>query len=67
MLKLLNLPYIILLNKSDKLKQSEYSAAVKSVKKLFSEVTLNENLFFFSSIKGTGNKEIKKLLTALFY
>ena len=67
MLKSLNLPYIILLNKSDKLKQSEYSTAVKSVKKLFPEVKLNESLFFFSSIKGTGNKEIKKLLTALFY
>lgn len=67
MLRLLNLPYIILLNKSDKLKQSEYSVAVKSVKNLFPEVILYENLFFFSSIKGTGNKEIKKLLTALFY
>ena len=65
--RLLNLPYIILLNKSDKLKQSEYSVAVKSVKKLFPEVILYENLFFFSSIKGTGNKEIKKLLSALFY
>jgi len=67
MLRTLNLPYIVLLNKSDKLKQSEYSKSVKKAKELFPELKLNENLFFFSSVKGTGNKEIKKLLAALFY
>lgn len=67
MLRSLNLPYIILLNKSDKLKQSEYSKSVKKAIEFFPELTLNENLFFFSSVKGTGNKEIKKLLSALFY
>jgi len=67
MLRSLNLPYIILLNKSDKLKQSEYSKSVKKAIELFPELILNENLFFFSSVKGTGNKEIKKLLAALFY
>lgn len=67
MLRSLDLPYIILLNKSDKLKQSEFSKSVKSVKEFFPELLLNENLYFFSSVKGTGNKEIKKLLTALFY
>jgi GTP-binding protein len=67
MLRSLNLPYIVLLNKSDKLKQSEYSKSVKKAKELFPELILNENLFFFSSIKGTGNKEIKKLLAAQFY
>jgi GTP-binding protein len=67
LLRSLNLPYIILLNKSDKLKQSEYSKSVKEAIELFPELILNENLFFFSSVKGTGNKEIKKLLAALFY
>lgn len=67
LLRSLNLPYIILLNKSDKLKQSEYSKSVKEAIELFPELILNENLFFFSSVKGIGNKEIKKLLAALFY
>ena len=67
MLRKLNIPYIVLLNKSDKLKQSEYSIAKKKVIGTFPELILNENLFYFSSIKGTGSKEIKKLLTALFY
>lgn len=67
MLRELNLPYIVLLSKSDKLKQSEFSVSVKSVKEMFPELLLNENLFFYSSVKGTGIKEIKKLLTTLFY
>jgi GTP-binding protein len=67
MLRSLNIPYIVLLNKSDKLKQSEYTLAKKKVTGVFPELILNENLFYFSSVKGTGSKEIKKLLTALFY
>lgn len=67
MIRSLDIPYIVLLNKSDKLKQSEYTIARKKIIEVFPELILNENLFFFSSIKGTGNKEIKKLLTALFY
>jgi GTP-binding protein len=67
MLKNLSLPYIVLLNKSDKLKQSEFAKSVKDTKKIFPELRLNENMFFFSSVKGTGSKEIKKLLAAVFY
>lgn len=67
MLRSLDLPYIVILSKSDKLKQSEFSLAKKRALEFFPELILNENLFYFSSVKGTGNKEIKKLLTALFY
>jgi GTP-binding protein len=67
MLRSLNIPYIVLLNKSDKLKQSEFLVVKKKAIEMFPELILNENLFYFSSVKGTGNKEIKKLLTALFY
>lgn len=67
MLRKLNIPYIVLLNKSDKLKQSEFSAAKNMAIDYFPELILRENLFYFSSVKATGNKEIKKLLTALFY
>lgn len=67
MLKELKIPYIVLLNKSDKLKQSEFSKSVKSTKEIFNELELNSNLFFFSSLSGRGNKEVKKILSALFY
>lgn len=67
MLRNLDLPYLVLLNKSDKLKQSEFTKSAKQVKELFPELLLYENLFYYSSVKGTGSKEIKKVLTALFY
>ncbi|MCZ7610439.1 MAG: ribosome biogenesis GTP-binding protein YihA/YsxC [Ignavibacterium sp.] len=66
MLKDLNLPYNVILNKSDKLKQSEASKSVKSVVQFFPELIFNVNLFLYSSVKGTGKKEIKKLLLSLF-
>ena len=67
LLKFAELPYIVLLSKSDKLKQSEYNRAVKSSKNLFPELILNENLFFYSSTKGKGRKEILKHFSNLFY
>lgn len=66
MLKDLNLPYNVILNKSDKLKQSEVSKSVKSVVQFFPELIFNVNLFLYSSVKGTGKKEIKKVLLSLF-
>ncbi len=66
MLKDLNLPYNVILNKSDKLKQSEVSRSVKLVVQFFPELIFNVNLFLYSSIKGTGKKEIKKVLLSLF-
>ncbi|AFH48653.1 Putative GTPase [Ignavibacterium album JCM 16511] len=67
LLKQLNLPYIFLLNKSDKLKQSEFKIALKNLAELFPEAIYNENTFFYSSIKGTGKKEIKSYLSSTFY
>lgn len=67
MLKELAIPYIVLLNKSDKLKQSEFYKSVKNLKVIFPEMSLNDNLFFFSAVNGTGNKEVKKILSSIFY
>ncbi|MEP0861389.1 MAG: YihA family ribosome biogenesis GTP-binding protein [Ignavibacterium sp.] len=67
LMKQLNLPYIFLLNKSDKLKQSEFKIALKNLAELFPEAIYNENTFFYSSVKGTGKKEIKSYLSSTFY
>jgi GTP-binding protein len=67
MLREFNLPYIMLLNKIDKLKQAEISKSKKDIKQFFPELIEGENLFKYSSITGIGSKEIKKLLSALFY
>ena len=58
----LGLPYIILLNKVDKLKQSEVVEARKTVMEQFPELSLGDNLFLSSSVKGISNKEIVSLL-----
>ncbi|BDQ04398.1 ribosome biogenesis GTP-binding protein YihA/YsxC [Ignavibacterium sp.] len=67
LMKQLNLTYIFLLNKSDKLKQSEFKIALKNIAELFPEAIYNENTFFYSSVKGTGKKEIKSYLSSTFY
>ena len=61
------LPFIVLLSKADKLKQSDYNRAVKSIDNVFPELILNETLFFYSSTKGKGKKEILKRFSSLFY
>jgi len=57
--------YLVILNKVDKLKQSEIASAQKKVKEYFPELITNENLFLFSAVKGIGKKEIVHILTRL--
>lgn len=66
-LKQLKLPYFFLLNKVDKLKQSELKPSFDNLKKTFPEAVLNENTFFYSTIKGTGKKQLKNYLLSTFY
>ena len=61
-----NIPYYVILNKSDKLKQSELASARRQINKFFPELIYGENMLFYSTIKGTGKKEMVKLLTSLF-
>jgi len=58
----LDIPYIILLNKVDKLKQSELAKVKKEIKEFFPELSMGDNLFLFSSVKGTGKKELINFL-----
>ncbi len=58
----LNIPYIVILNKIDKLKQSEVVKSRKAVLKQFPELSEGDNLFLSSSVKGTGLKEIASLI-----
>jgi GTP-binding protein len=67
LLRSIDIPQIILLNKADKLKQYEYRSAIENIKKVFPEFIKSENLFFYSSSKATGRKEIASRLNNLFY
>jgi GTP-binding protein len=60
------IPYFIILNKSDKLKQSELAQAKKQAVQFFPELIYGENFLFYSTINGTGKKEAIKLLSTLF-
>ena len=67
LLRSVDIPQIILLNKADKLKQYEYRNAIENIKTIFPEFIKSENLFFYSSFKATGRKEIVSRLNNLFY
>lgn len=66
MLNELNLNYSIILTKVDKLNQSEKNKSMKNIKEQFPELSLKDNLFFYSSMKGTGKKDIELILSKLF-
>ena len=65
-LKTTDIPYIFILSKTDKLKQSQYSFAGKQLKEFFPEISLNDNLFFYSAVKKTGKKEVLRVISSLF-
>jgi GTP-binding protein len=67
LLKHYNLPYIVILSKVDKLKQSEMKPARKIVLESLPELKSGENLFVYSAVKKTGKKEILKKLSSIIY
>ncbi len=61
------LPYIFLLSKADKLKQSEMKNALANISGVFPEADSESNVIFYSSIKGKGRKSILSLFETMFY
>ncbi len=66
LLKDLEVPYIVILSKVDKLNQSERSKSIKRILAEFPELSLNDNLILYSSVKGIGKKEVEIMLSKLF-
>ncbi len=62
-----SLPYIFILSKADKLKQSEIKLSEGKIKSVFPEAELDSNLLLYSSVKGRGKKQLANLLASLFY
>ena len=58
--------YSVVLSKVDKLNQSEKSKSTKRIISQFPELSLGDNLFLFSSLKGTGKKQVETTLSKLF-
>lgn len=61
-----DIPYFVILNKIDKLNQKEKNESIKNIVNFFPELILNENLFTFSAVTGSGRKEIIQLINKLF-
>ena len=62
-----HIEFSVILNKIDKLSQSEFVRVENSVKKIFPELQLNNNLFYYSSVKGRWKEAIRKKILELFY
>jgi GTP-binding protein len=67
LLKFNNVPGVILLNKTDKLKQSELAFLRKKIVEFFPELIPGKNLFLYSSVNKKGKPEVRQLLAKLFY
>ncbi len=67
LLKSQNIPYIVILSKIDKLKQSQIAASKKVVQEIFPALEINKNLFGYSAIKKIGQKDVLKKLSEQFY
>jgi GTP-binding protein len=62
----ISLPYIVLLNKSDKLKRGQQNNAKRKVIEAFQNLSEGDNLLLYSSANNTGKEEIKRILRKLF-
>jgi GTP-binding protein len=62
-----NIPFTIILNKSDKLRQSEFNSAKKNALEELKKSECNGGIILFSANKSTGKSEVLKTLAAIFY
>ena len=67
LLRFNNISYMIILNKIDKLKQSELSFSKKRICEFFPELVLGENCFLYSSYNKRGKKEIMQKISKIIY
>ena len=65
-LKSARLNYSLILNKADKLNQSETHKAIVNINAVFPGLNRNTNLFLYSSITGKWKKPVQKRITELF-
>ncbi len=61
------IPYIVVLNKADKLKQAEFKQSKEQLMSTFPAIGSEDGILFYSSVKNTGRKQVLNLLSELFY
>jgi len=60
------IPFAFILNKADKLRQSEFNLSIKNLETSFGKNNFSKSIFY-SSIKYLGRREVHAKLTELFY
>jgi GTP-binding protein len=60
-------PYIFILSKTDKIKQSEKKLSLNNLLADFPEAEAETNVLFYSSTRGQGKKQLLGLLDSVFY
>jgi len=66
-LRINQIEFSVILNKIDKLSQSDLSKAVKSINSFIPQLKPGKNLFFYSSIKSRWKAPVRKKILDLFY
>lgn len=61
----MNIPYSIILTKSDKLNKSEYESQLKLITEQLGELGENKTIIPFSALKGNGKEEILSIIESL--
>lgn len=61
------IPYIVVLTKADKLRQTEFKKSIENLQTTFPNIKNEDGILFYSSVKNTGRKQVLNLLSELFY
>ncbi|MCL5029703.1 MAG: ribosome biogenesis GTP-binding protein YihA/YsxC [Bacteroidetes bacterium] len=61
------IPYIVVLTKADKLRQTEFKDSIENLQTTFPNIKNEDGILFYSSVKNTGRKQVLNLLSELFY
>ncbi len=66
MLEQYQIPYLIILNKADKLKQAQKAKTLKEIRKIYPKQFIQNKIILYSTLKGIGKKEVKLILSEIF-
>lgn len=66
MLEQYQIPYLIILNKADKLKQAQKAKTLKEIREIYPEQFIQNKIILYSTLKGIGKKEVKLILSEIF-
>ena len=58
----MEIPYVVVLTKADKLNKTEFNKQLNSLTGIFNEMDVNVPVIPFSSVNGLGVEEVKRII-----